>query len=215
MAIVQPALFVPEDIAARLLTGEFVRDGSVVRDLAGRFVKHLPEVQRPADTQEGALRSIAKALTNPKSTAIGLGAVAVVATAGCVVFLVAGKRKQGIEPEMPKCVEKFNASLGAYLEAVRNGCLDADVLDRLISDLDAVKDESDSGRIVVGFSADQLDMLVNHVADYTRKLAESNQIKLSELQESGPHSEDNSPSRTIIDLRRYLGVQEQIFNRSA
>ncbi|GAA0436563.1 hypothetical protein Acor_84450 [Acrocarpospora corrugata] len=116
---------------------------------------------------------------------------------------------------MPNCVEKFNASLGAYLEAVRNGCLDADVLDRLISDLDALKEESDGGRIIVGFSADQLDTLVNHVADYTRKLAESNQIELSELQESTSHSEDNSPSQTIIDLRRYLGVQKQIFNRAA
>ncbi|WP_155342288.1 hypothetical protein [Acrocarpospora corrugata] len=214
MAFVQPTLFIPDDIEARLLTGELVRIGSVVRDLAGRIFTHLPEVPRPVDTQEGALRGIAKALTNPKSIAIGLGVVAVVATAGCVGFW-AGKRKQGTEPEMPNCVEKFNASLGAYLEAVRNGCLDADVLDRLISDLDALKEESDGGRIIVGFSADQLDTLVNHVADYTRKLAESNQIELSELQESTSHSEDNSPSQTIIDLRRYLGVQKQIFNRAA
>jgi hypothetical protein len=53
------------------------------------------------------------------------------------------------------------------------------------------------------------------VADYTRKLAESNQIELSDLQELDLRAEDSSPSRTVVDLRRYLEAQEKIFKRAA
>jgi hypothetical protein len=44
------------------------------------------------------------------------------------------------------------------------------------------------------------------VADYTRNLAEANQLELSDLQQQGPDSQ----SGTIIDLRRYLEIQGRI-----
>jgi hypothetical protein len=141
--------------------------------------------------------------------------VAAAATAGLVTFMLAGNYKQGAGLEMPRCVEKFNASLRVYLEAARNGCLDAEVLDRLLKDVDPVKAELDNRRINVDSSTRHWDALVDLVADYTRELAGSNQIRISELQESAPRSAGSSPSRRITELRHYLRIQKQIFTRLA
>lgn len=210
MAVLQTALDIPDDVFARLVTGEYVRDGGVVRDLAGRLVKLLDDASPGADSQEAARATIAKALTRPKSIAMGLGVVAVAATAGGVAF-VAARRKKAAETELPTCVQTYNASLTAYLEAARNGNLDAGIIDRLIADLDAVMEESDSGKITIDFSPAQSETLVGIVADHTRNLAEANQLELSDLQQHAPDSE----SGTIIDLRRYLEIQGRIFDGAA
>lgn len=206
----QTELDIPDDVFARLLTGEYVRDGGVVRDLAGRLVKLLDDASPVADAQEAARASIAKALTHPKSVAIGLGVVAVAASAGGVAFLTARKKKAA-KPELPTCVENYNASLTAYLETARNGNLDAGIIDRLIADLDAVMEESDSSKITIDFSPEQSETLVGIVADYTRNLAGANQLELSDLQQQAPDSE----SGAIIDLRRYLEIQGRIFDGAA
>jgi hypothetical protein len=215
MAIVQPSLHLPDDIAARLLTGDLVREGSVVRDRGGRLVKHLREVSRTRDAQDGAFRGAARALTSPKPVAIGLGVVAAAATAGLVTFVLVGNNKQAAGLEMPGCVEKFDTSLRVYLEAARNGCLDTNVLDRLLTDLVPVKAELDTGRMNLDSSARHWHALVDHVAHYTRELAGSNQIQLSELQEVAPHSADNGASRKITELRHYLKIQQHVFRRGA
>jgi hypothetical protein len=102
---------------------------------------------------------------------------------------------------MPKRVENCNASLSAYLEAFRNEKLDADIVNRLISDLDAVKENFDSGKITIDFSTEQLDALVKLVVDYTRKLAEAHSVELSELQEPEPDSEHNLIIDLVVNLK--------------
>ena len=114
MAIIQPPLHVPDDIAARLLTGELVREGGVVRDLARRLVKHLREVSSTEGAEEDVLSGVTKLLTNPRSAAIGLGVVAAAATAGVVTLLLVRNNKQAAGLEMPRCVEEFSASLRVY-----------------------------------------------------------------------------------------------------
>lgn len=110
------------------------------------------------------------------------------------------KSKQITAPDMSKCVEDYNSSLCAYLEAVRNGKLDIDTITCLMSNLDDIKENYDSGKITIDFSTEQLDTLVNLVFDYTRKLAEANSVEINELKKPVSASADN----TIIDLRRYL-----------
>jgi hypothetical protein len=110
---------------------------------------------------------------------------------------------------LPTCIENFSASLAAYLEAARHGTLDAEIIDRLIADLDAVKAESDSGTITIEFSPEQFETLVGIVADHTRKLAEANQLELSNLPEPA-----NAQGATIIELRPYLAVQRELFSRA-
>lgn len=209
MAVIQPALEIPDDIAFRLLTSEYVRDGGVVRDHAGRLVKLLDDASPIDDAQEAAKASIARVLRNRKGVVIGLGVVAVAATAGGAVYLATRKTKAA-QPELPTCVESYSASLAAYLEAARHGTLDAAIIDRLIADLDAVKAESDSGTITIEFLPEHWETLVGIVAGHTRKLAEANQLELSNLPEPA-----NAQSGTIIELRPYLEVQRELFSRAA
>ena len=106
---------------------------------------------------------------------------------------------------MPTSVESYSASLAAYLEAARHGTLDAEIIDRPIADLDAVKAESDSGTITIAFLPEQWETLVGIVAGHTRTLAEANQLELSSLPEpecAGRHHHrasplPRSPTRTI------------------
>ncbi len=207
MVIVDIAVAMPKQIAERVASGEYVRIGSVVRDLAGRVVAHLPEASLPEDAQEAA-GSIAKALKDPKVIAIGLGLAALAATAGVAGFIL-GKKKQAAEPKRPKSVENCIASLRDYFEAVQNGRLDVKTIHRLNSDLDAVNKESGSGRIEI--FADQFEVLIAIVADHTWKLAEANSVDLSEVLEQIPQLGDSK----IANLQRHLKVQEEILRRSA
>jgi hypothetical protein len=207
VVIQQVTYDIPPDIWVGLKSGEFSRFGSVVRNRK-EIITHLKEVSLPGASQEGEMRRIAAGLKHPKAiAAIGLGTVIL----GGLVIFAARKRKQDPKPRMPNCVENYNASLGAYLEAVRSGNLDADIINRLISDLSTVKENSDSGNIAIDFSTEQSDTLVQIVVDYTRKLAEANSIELSDLPELAPDSEEN----VIIDLHRHLEVQKQIFDGAA
>jgi len=135
-------------------------------------------------------------LRNRKGVVIRLGVVAVAATAGGAAYLATRKTKAEQLLELPTSVESYSASLAAYLEAARHGALDAEIIDRLIADLDAVKAESDSGTITIEFSPEQSETLVGIVAVHTRKLAEANQLELSNLPEPA-----NAVGATIIELR--------------
>jgi hypothetical protein len=201
-------LEIPDDIYCRLLTGEYVRHGGVVRDLAGQLVKHLDDASSIGDAQEAAKASIANVLRNQNGVVIGLGVVAVAATAVGAVYLAARMTKRA-QPELPKGIENHSASLAAYLEAARHGTLDAEIIDRLIADLDAIRGEFDSGTATTEFSPEQSETLVGIVAGHTRKLVEANQLELSNLPEPA-----NAQGATIIELRPYLEVQRELFSRA-
>ena len=208
MAVIQPALAIPDDIDSRLLTGEYVRLGGVVRDNAGRLVTLLDDAFPLDNAQDAAQANIAKILKAPKYVLIGLGVVAVAATAGAAAYRVTRKTKAA-QPELPTSVESYSASLAAYLEAARHGALDAEIIDRLIADLDAVKAASDSGTITIAFLPEEWETLVGIVAGHTRTLAEADQLELSNLPEPA-----NAQGATIIELRPYLEVQRELFSRA-
>lgn len=206
--IIQPNLYVPPEIEAGLASGHLFRTGGVVRDRTGNIIKHLKEDPSPSSNQ-GAVGRVPVNLKRPWAiiTVTALSAAAVGAVA-----LIASKRKQtGDDPKMPEYIENYNASLHAYLEAVREGSLDVGIIIQLISDLDTVKAYSDNGGITIDFSTEESETLVNLVVDYTRKLAEVNSVELNELQRRAPASENDA----VVDLRRHLEVQRQIFTRAA
>ena len=212
--IIQPAFEIPLDIAERLATGELIRYGGVIRDAAGRLVTHLKEVQLPTSNEQTIMSKIANALTTSKgkaAVAIGLGVVVV----GGVAFWVVGKKikkKQLAVLEMAKSIESYNASLCAYLDAIRNRSVDINIIDNLISDLDNIRVNGENGKISIVFSPEQLDTLVNLVFDYTKKLAEANSYSLlEEIKKPSPASTDNA----ITGLRHYLEVQKRIFEKTA
>jgi hypothetical protein len=208
VAIIQVPLEIPDDIFARVLTGDYVRLGGVVRDHGGQLIKLLDDASPIDDAQEAA-NGIAKVLTNRTLVGIALGVVAVAATAGGAAYRAKRKTKAA-QLALPTCVEKYADSLAAYLEAARHGSLGAEIVDRLIADLDAVRAESDSGTITIEFSPEQSETLVGIVAGHTRKLAEANERELSNLPELA-----DPQGATIIELRPYLEAQRDLFSQAA
>jgi hypothetical protein len=211
MAVIQPPLEIPTDIAMRLLTGELVRKGGVVRDRAtGRLVKLLDDATPGSDAQQVAHASVAKALANPRSTVVALSALAVVAVAGGITFWAVTK-KRAARSNVPVCVEEYRSALAAYLEGARTGRLDSGIIERLIVALDAINEQAENGNIVVEFSLEQSETLVAIVAEHTKKLAAANQVELTEFEEAGAASHGGM----IIEFRRYLEMQERIFSGAA
>ena len=205
--ISQPTSFyIPPEIEAGLLGGNLIQYGGIVRNQMGQIVKHLKEVPLPVGNEKAVAR-MAGMLKNPRV----LIPITVVGTVVAVI-VAAKKRKQAGKPEVPECVHSYNASLAAYVEAVHEGRLELDIIDRLIADLNAVKTYSgEDGSITLDFSTKHAEILVNIVVDYTRQLAESNAVDLNELQGVAPTSENDA----VVDLRRHLEVQRKIFTEAA
>jgi hypothetical protein len=166
VAVIQVPLEIPDDIYVRMLAGEYVRVGGVVRDHGGQLVKLLGDASPIDDAQEAAKASIAKVLRNRTVVGIGLGFAVVAATAGGAAYRAKRKTKAA-QLELPTSVENYSDSLAAYLEAARHGSLDAEIIERLIADLDAVNAESHSGTITIEFSPEQSETLVGIVAGHT------------------------------------------------
>lgn len=218
MPVVTTAYDIPEEILSKILSGEHKRFGSVVRN--GRQIyTHLKEVSVPTEGVDiDELRSAAAAsLKNPK-VLLGLGAAfAVTATVVGGVAYWAGTKKAKAATDTPEAastpesVLEYNAALRAYLEAVQSGTIDSAVLERLDSALEAIQSESRDGDLTLDFSTEQSTALVSLVTDYTRKLAEANEVQFSEVPEA-PTTSDGNP---IVDLRHRLEIQKRIIDDAA
>jgi hypothetical protein len=209
VAIIQVPLEIPDDVYARLLSGDYVRMGGVVRDHGGQLVKLLNDAVPIDDAQEAAKASIGKVLGNRTVVGVAIGVVAIAATAGGAVYRAKRKTKAD-QFVVPTCVEHYSDSLAAYLEAARDGRLDATIIGRLIADLDAIRAEFDIGTTGMEFSPEQSGTLVEMVADHTRALAQANDRELGSI--PGPMGPQGA---TIIELRPYLEAQQDLFNQAA
>ncbi len=203
----QMTFYIPPDIEAGLFRGDLIQYGGVIRNQSGELVKHLKEVQLPAADKKAVAQVVAM-LKSPGVLIPTLvaGAAVVAGTA----YAAARRRKPAVVPE---CVARYNTSLGAYLEAVKEGRLDAGIIDHLISDLDAVMAYSDeNGNIIsLDFSTKQAATLIRIVVDSTKQLAETNSTDLSELYEEAPAPDGG----TVLDLSPRLEVQKKIFTDAA
>lgn len=212
--VVQITFDVPPDIRAGILRGDFIRYGGVVRDTAGRLVTHLKEIPAPAKSMEQVAKPAALTLKSPW-VAIGAGVITLVAVGGGIV--VASKKwKKGSESAMPECVQSYNRSLRAYLDAIQNRRLNSAIIDQLITDLDAVVAHGDEGDTTVALSPDHLATITKVILDYTSKLAKANGIEMDEGDESGSDESGDGPTdAVVVSLRRYLETQKRIFAQAA
>lgn len=189
--------------------GELFQHGGIIRDSLGRIYKHLKEVPVPEGNEEAAGR-LAEYLKRPNVIGlVVLGTVAAGATA--VTIYSVKKRANRRTPVVPECVELYNTSLGVYLDAIRAGRLDVDIIDQFISNLDAVKiysDENDSFRFDLKTKHGK--SLFNLVIAYTKRLAQANDISLNEFQHLEAASEDD-----VVELRRLLSFQRTVFAKAA
>ncbi len=108
----------------------------------------------------------------------------------------------------PKVLTEFRAALKTYIDAIRNGNMDIDKINALIEALEALKQHKDYDKISIQLSAEDLEVLVGRIYDYTIKLAADNAVDLSD-------DELNLNNGAIINLQSYLKAQKRIFEAAA
>lgn len=203
----QPVLIITPEIELGLVTGALKLFGGTVREAdTGRIVKHLKSAVPSSRQVEQAARRL-----NPKIAVPVVAAT--VAVGGAATFLVTKKRAKAARlaaESRPESVADFEASLRDYVEAGRTGALTAEVVDTLITDLDALKAFSETGNEVT-ISLDELIPLFDLVIAHTPRLAEAYNVDLEAL----PDRNDESPDGVVVSLRRHLEAQKAILNKVA
>ncbi|MFB2573462.1 hypothetical protein [Micrococcus sp. IITD107] len=216
--ITQQNFIIPPELESGLLSGDLIQWGGVVRDLSGRIVKHLKEAQLPDTAGESLAVRVASSAVKSQSDLAGNlknpwviipAALAGTVVAGAAVYVAVKKYRQASQAEVPECVVSYNSSLRTYLEAVSEGRLDAKIIENLISDLDDVLAyEDEDGTISLNFSSKHAETLVEIVVNSTKQLIEDNDLDLDKLEDEVPASESDN----VVDLRRYLEIQQRIFS---
>lgn len=228
MALIQVALEVPDDVYVALLNGDLIRRGGVVRDAAGQIVVHLKEVG-PVDEEAGkavAAKAAAMAKQNKallrqnqqlteraaqlarqnKVILIGVGVVAAAAAVGGAIVHVVKGRKEKEAESLSEVEKSFNAAMKSYLDSLRKGKLNEEVLAAVVANVDEVKTGLNDGTLTIDFTDGQLDALVTMLKDYTERLAAANGMELAE-----PTTTDkNVEASNMILLSHYLGEQQRI-----
>ena len=206
MAIVQEAFDIPADIMTGLLTGEYKRIGGVVRYAIGpnrgRIVKHLKPIDiKAAEDAQGVMEKGAEVIKANKQAAaiIGVGAVVV----GGIV--IAYRKARTSEP---KVLKEFRAALKQYIDAIRVGEMNLEIIKHSEDSLYALKQNKNYNKYVIKLTADDIEVLVNKIQEYTIKLAKDNDLDLLDF------NKDKSDD-TIINLERYLTIQKKIFEVAA
>ena len=210
MAIVQEAFDIPDDILTGLATGLYRRIGSVIRYASGpqkgQIVKHL----KPVDikTAEEAMSIGEKALRFVKVHKKG-ALITIVATttvsAGALIY-------NKVKNHEPKIVAEFREALRVYIDAVRDGNMDINKIDKLMAALDKLKSHKDYEKISIQLTTEELEVLVGRIYKYTIKLAQDNDVQLlsDEL-----NTAEMKTSEAISSLRNYLKAQKRIFESVA
>jgi len=215
--ISQQTFIIPPEIETGLLSGDLVQWGGIVRNLSGQIVKHLKEVKMPeAAGESAAVRAAASGMTsrmkfvsNFKNPWVIIPATTAVAVAaGAAVYVAVKKYREDSSADVPPVVVSYNSSLKTYLEAVREGRLDENIIGTLISDLDAVMAYADEGgSISLDFSSKHAETLVGIVVDSTKQLVEANELDLDDLRKRVAVVEGDN----VVNLRHYLEIQQRIF----
>lgn len=209
MAIVQEAFNIPADIMTKILTGEYKRIGGVVRHAVGahkgQIVKHLKPVKLSTEKQVQSLgaKALQFAKNNQKALRI-IGVVSGIAIVGIGVNHIMKNHES-------KVLTEFRNSLRAYTNAIRKGNLSLDEINNLMTTLEKLKMHKDYLKISIKLSAEDLNVLVNRIYEYTLKLAQDNSIKLTDEDFGAEQSSDNA----IINLQWYLKTQKKIFEDAA
>lgn len=206
MAIAQDAFYIPDDIATGLVTGLYRRIGSVVRYAVGpnkgQIVKHLQPIDLKAAEQAQGLGAKALQFVQHHKKEVGIAAIG----AAVVGVGIWGYNKW--KNHEPKVLTEFRAALKTYIDAIRNGNMDIDKINALVEALEALKQHKDYDKISIQLSAEDLEVLVGRIYDYTIKLAADNAVDLSD-------DELNLNNGAIINLQSYLKAQKRIFEAAA
>jgi hypothetical protein len=88
------------------------------------------------------------------------------------------------------------------LDQIRKGTLDVAQIDALMQALNELRTHKDYDKFKMELSAEDLDVLVNRIYEYTIRLAENNNIPLEE-------EEQTKTNNSIVNLQNYLKTQKR------
>jgi hypothetical protein len=197
--LAQPILFVPPDVAAGLLAGKLMQNGSVIRHVSsGRIYKFLDEVPGAEQAKKKAAQSAAK--LSPKLVVPAVAAATVVGAAA--VVLTRRRRRNVAQAPVPACATRFEEALRAYVEAGQSAELTPATVDELLTSLDELKAWSDEGN-AVEVSLEALEPLLRLVINHTPALAAAYSV---ELDTAGSDDSDG----VVVQLREHLRMQKRI-----
>ena len=215
VSIKQTAFAIPDIIQAGVNEGTLTITGGIVRDSAGRIVKHLDEVDIPFEKIERGVKQVLNvAKDNKLIVAVGIGVVlAVGAGVGYGISHFKKKKSANIETqdETPVCVTEYNKSMSNYLSAVKEGAVNSEVLNDLLDKLDTLRENSLEGLVHISFSVELLETLTNHIKEFTLNLAELNNFATTQNIIAREHSNQDK----LGEIRDYLEVQRLIFSKAA
>lgn len=206
MAIIQDTFFIDDDIVTGLATGLYRRIGGVVRYAIGpnkgQIVKHLNPIK--LEPAEQAQWLGAKAIQFVQQHKKGVGIFAIGAAAVGIGAWGYTKWKS----HEPKVLTEFRASLKEYINAIRSGDLDIKKIDALMKTLETLKAYKDFKNINIQLTAEDIEVLVSRIHEYTKKLASMNKVPLNDR-------ELDSSNGPIINLQSYLRTQRRILETAA
>lgn len=166
-----------------------------------RIIKHIPAVTDAA--KEGASKAIDFIREHKKGT-VAIGGILIIgsATIGMMGYITS-KNKRKLEAN-------FAEALQVYLDAAQNGSLSIEIIDTLIISIDAIVKNNSSENVTLNISASQFSELINCLFNFTKRLAEANNISSEII---------NRPKvfkkKGYSDLQYYLNVQKDIFEKVA
>lgn len=201
MHIVPIYLDIDEKTYAGVKTGVLELCGLAKNVDNKRVVKHVPAV---ADAAKGGASKAIDFIRAHKKGTIVTGGVLIVwgAVAGTIGYV--SRRKQR------KFDKQFGTALQEYLDAAPSGTLNIDILNALICSIDAIEMDNLKKCIILNISTAQFGDLINCIFDYTKRLAEANNISTQSI--SCPKY---FKKKTADDLKYYLSMQKQIFEQAA
>ena len=210
MPVQQIAFDIPPVIASKLLTGEYIQWGGIVRDQAGRIVKHLKPVQveRAGEQAMDIAKAVKSIARNNKNAVIVVGfTVATAAIAGgAAVYQHIRRSKQNAV-----AFSEINEALAAYMSAIDEGSLSVEKLDKAIAAIDAVIERIGGEGVKVEIEGETFANLVRVIRDYTERLYDANSDSFDDQVIKMPQENDN----TLENLCEYLKAQRSMFEIAA
>ena len=201
MPVMNVNLVLDDATYAGVKAGIYELGGLVKNSDNKRVKKHLPTVVDA--TKECASKAIDMIREHKKELFI-VGGVIIVggAVAGAVTYI---SQKDKI-----KAKKKFGETLEIYLNAAQSGTLTSNLVDDLLASIEVILKFSKDGAVPINLTSKQLYSLFNSVYDFTKRMAEANNVNAKDIKAPRKFSKGK-----IIDLQNYLVMQKQILDNVA
>ena len=195
-------LDIPAEYVDGFLDGSLIITKAVVRAAKdGQIRKHinlLPEVKNDA----------IQILSN-KKIRIALGITTAALLVGGLITIVVKKHNEASDVEIPDSVIRFQKLFRTYLQEAKRGDLNLDTINELLNALDEIEGMQ-TGTVTIDFSTEELTMVLHQIYEYTKELANTTSVNISDVSAPSRNSGEN-----ILNLKQYLRLQKQIIESIA